>query len=495
MGTTNTSSLAALYRSEESFREMYDLQRAYYFNNGLYDEINAQLHLVSLQNESLQPLRNPAYRVVEFYSSTLWPGTLPAALPIETENAALLPVIHQIWAWSNWGAKKQVAVRWLALYGDLFIKVAERPARENGPGGKVYLQIIDPRYVPDFEEDEQGFLVYSDVPQVVRDGDETTEKTFTEEWDKREGTYRTWIHTQAFNTDVDSLPSPETEADIAEQFGVDFVPVVHVKFRHIGEDRGVGCFQPVIDKIDEANRMATRLHGLLFRHNKPDMALEGVGTDAAGRPIPAPAFEDIEVTTELDKETVYKLPSGWKLRHLTANIQYGQALNILKAHMMELERDLPELTYSRLKEQGAALSGRAIRLMLGDAIARLVEVRGNAETGLVRAHQMAITLGQRAGLLGFADVGAYKAGALEHSFAERQVFPLDEQEKADLTATYTAAGFAKATAMRLAGFTQAEIEVVIEEEAAEAERNQGQLALAMLQAQRRFDTGEGEGGA
>lgn len=481
MTTTNPESLAALYRSTDSFREMYDLQRAYYDNNGLYDVLQTVLHLVDLQNESLKPLRNPAYRAVEFYPAHLWPGTLPAALPIVTKNAQLAPAIERIWTWSNWAAQKQVATRWLALYGDLFIKVAEKPRR-------VYLQLIDPRYVPDFETDERGFLTYfrSDVPQVVRDGDETEERTSTEEWDKAAGGYRSWLHDKGYGADIDKLGTPDEEKNISE-FKVDFIPVVHVKFHDIGEDRGQGCFQACIDKIDEANRMATRLHGLLFRHNKPDKQLTGEGLDQAGRPIPAPKFDDIEVTTSLDKEMVYKLPSGWKLEDIIPNIHYQEALAILQDHMQELEQDLPELAWYRLKERDQELSGRAVRLMLGDAIDRVLEARGNAEAGLVRAHQMAISIGQVAGLFE-AGLGTYDSGQLAHSFAERSVIPLDATERSQVFMNYRQNdGLSIVAALRMAGATDAEIAQVLEDEAAAAAQQETQLANAMLEAQRRLD--------
>jgi hypothetical protein len=123
------------------------------------------------------------------------------------------------------------------------------------------------------------------------------------------------------------------------------------------------------------------------------------------------------------------LPGMAKLESLVPNINYEAALKILQDDMMELERDLPELAYARISEQGGGdLSGRAIRFMLTPAIDRALEARGNAEAALVRANQMALTIGAAAGL--FRGVGTYDAGDFDHSFAARPVITVSEEEEA-----------------------------------------------------------------
>jgi hypothetical protein len=87
------------------------------------------------------------------------------------------------------------------------------------------------------------------------------------------------------------------------------------------------------------------------------------------------------------------------LKQLVPNINYEAALHVLQDHMIELEGDLPELVLYRMSD-GRDLSGRAVRLMLQPAIKRVEEARGNAESALMRADQMALTMGQNAGLWG-----------------------------------------------------------------------------------------------
>lgn len=485
------TSLAYYYEATGDHRATYDLLRAYYYNNGLYDELRAGLVAVAMDEEALKPLRNPANRVVEFYAAKLWPGSLPGALPIETENEAVGEAISRMWGWSNWGTQKQVAARWLSLYGSLFVKVANRP-------GRVFLQLIDPRYVPDFDTDERGFLTYfrADVPQVSRNGDEVESQTYTEVWDKGAGTFRVWVHDQDYGVDVEKLPPPDVSEELGA-FGIDFVPVVHLKHRDTGDDRGDGAFTHAVDKIDEANRMATRLHMMLFRHNRNLWALKANLVDPSGRPMPAPRIgSDGSDELTVGDNTVVRLPGNSELQSMVPDLRYDAALAVLNAHLGELEHDLPELAYYRLKERGGDLSGRAVRMLLSDAIDRVIEVRGNAESGLARADEMALTLGQVAGLGGFetGTIGTYEAGDFGHTFMERDVIPMGEEERSQVMATYVQGGLAVVTAMRRAGWSNVEIQEAQAERLIEAAQAQSSLAEALLAQQREFDRGLEGGG-
>lgn len=417
-GRTNTASHTDLYR----------VLRAYYYSNALYDVLRDVLRRQGVWGEALKPLKNPTYRVVEFHAGHLWPGTLPEALPIESDNLNLADPIQQIWKWSNWSGGKQVAARHLALYGDSFIKVAQTPDR-----GRVFFQNIEPEHVTDFDADERNNLTYVrfDVPMLRRLSDGKTQSYLhTETWDMATGLYRVYEHDQEAQTSIEELPAPTTEIDI-EAMGIDFIPITHAKFSDIGEDRGMGAVMPALDKIDEANRQATRLAQLLFRNNNVVWALKANSIDASGRPLPPPQIKDSDGTTDddgtlhLGDDKLLKLPGMSELQSLVPNINYEAALHVLIDHMKELEQDLPELVAYRISE-GGNVSGRAVRLMLAPAIARLEEARGNGEAAFIKADQMALTMGQNAGLW---EVGDYDAGDLEHCFEKRDVLPADELER------------------------------------------------------------------
>ena len=436
----------------------YEMLEEYYLNNGLYDLVSQKLHANAIWTPGMKPLRNPAHRAVEFHVSKLWAGPLKRALPIVTQNDRLLKPIAQIWQWSNWAAAKQVAARWFANFGDLFIKVAEKA--EGNQVTRIYLDPLKPKYVTEFDLDERGFLTFIriDVPA----GDEN----HTEVWSKTRGGYRMWKHNRSSDTPLDQLGTP-LDVKTFDEMGFDFIPIVHAKFQDIGEPRGVGVFVHALDKIDEANRQATRLHEMLFRYNKPTKAVSANAMDSDGRPLPPPTLtghdgSDTATGNSLivGDDDLYLLPGASKLSEMVPQLQYDDALSILNAQMEEIARDLPEVLYYELKDR--ELSGVAIQRLLEPAIDRVIEARGSGEAALVRANQMALTIAGLHGLEGFDDLGSYEDGDLEHSFAERDVIPLSTVEKAQAINTEVTSGVPLITAMKRHGYAKEEIDEMIE---------------------------------
>lgn len=474
---------------EAPWRDQYTMLAAYYRNNGVYEVLSHLFTQMGVENESVKELRNPAFRVVEFYASKLWPGKLPDALPIEATNENILPLIEQIWGWSNWGVEKQICARWFAAYGDMFIKVSTNADvdDETSVPTRVFMQNIDPRYMTTFDADERGFLTYArlDIPQTRRRDDKLEGYTHTEIWSKKENSYRLWEHQHGPDADIVQLGPPTINEQLS-RFGIDFVPIVWAQFRPIGEERGSGAFSLQISKIDEANRLATRLHQMMFRWNKPTWALEANSVDSSGRPMPPPQIGDgVGEELEIDDDTFLKLPGMARLAALVPSLDYKAHLDSINAQMAELKADLPELAYSDMRDQ--ELSGVAIRNLLGDAVDRLLEARGNAETALSRAHQMALTIGAVNGL--FPDIGTFEGGDFEHTFRYRDPFPPTLEEKAAATKLLTDAGFPLLFAARTLELTDeemAELEAALLQE--QIQRTNF-AAAALDAAERQFNAG------
>ena len=454
-------------------RDWYDVLELYYHNNALYQALREAGVASGLSGEAMRALKNPAHRSVEFFASHLWAGALPEALPIVSENRLLEPAVQQLWSWSNWGAQKQVAARRFAMLGDLFVKVRSSGDFVPPDERRVWFQQVAPRSVTDFRKDDRNFITYFriDVPMIDTDtaGAVTQRWSHVEVWDKATGTYRQWRHLgESVNATVETLTGLDVTASIEELTGVDFIPIVHAPFRDVGDDRGVGCFVPAIDKIDEVNRLATRLHQMGFRNMRNLWASTRTGLDAANRPLPAarvgPVMTAInrvrggtmytaegQVEQAAD-ETVIDLPGATDLKSLVPQLAYGDLLDVLRESMREIESDLPEIQWYRLAEEGAELSGRAIRLKMAPAAKRVEEARGNAETALARLDQMGLSMGQAIGL--WSDVGSYDAGDFEHAFAAREIFPLSDLDEAEshrargqAAQSYTSAGVPLATVL------------------------------------------------
>lgn len=428
-----------LNKAECTPAEWYQMLNLYYLNNGLYDAIQQAAYENAIWTPGMKGLRNPAHRAVEFYVAKLWPGALPEALPIVVKEGRekIIDPIRQIWKWSNFGATKQVSARWVSKDGDWFVKVASNTKTVNGNIAKatrVFHQNIKPEYVTEFDEDERGFLTYIcvEIPKVKVVDRKRVAYLHVETWNKETQLYKRY----------ELLPgqrlTEQTPVQTVEfsEFGIDFVPFVHAKFQDVGEKRGVGCFVHALDKIDEANRMATRLHHILFRFNKPTTAVSANAQDAQGRPLPPPTIAGSSSSGEVQApdNDLWLLPGMAKLESIVPNLQYDAYLNAIKDQMDEIKQDLPEIKYFQLSDNGGTPSGKAVRLLLGDAVDKVIELRGNMETALARADAMALTIAQHAGL--FKDLGSYDNGDFEHSFAEREVIASGPEEQREEDAEF-----------------------------------------------------------
>ncbi|MCA9936205.1 MAG: hypothetical protein H6662_15555 [Ardenticatenaceae bacterium] len=482
-------------QNELPYSEVAKLLWSYFLNNGLYDELRLVGYFLNEPN--LKAIRNPAQRVVKFYADTIWPGRLPTALPLDlTGNKGLQKPIEELWKWSNWQARKQLMVRQTAVLGEVFIKVAQPEGKE-----RVYLQLIRPEFITQCERDEQDNITYLrvDVPRARREGVATSFYLHTEVWDKAGGTARFWEHDKTPETPLDQLGAPKQRYDLEATWGIDFVPWVRAVHMDIGESRGVGAYLLQLDKIDEANRLATRLHTMLFRHNDVTWALKANMMDAAtGRPLPPPRVatstdSDGNDVVDLAGEKFIRLPGMSELQSLVPNLNYEAALSALNAHMAELKNDLPELRYYDLPELGE-LSGRAIRLLMGPAVTNAAEVRSNLEDALVRAQKMALTIGQNAGI--WENLGSYEDGDLEHGFEERPIIPIDRYEQAEIIKAEKEAGLPLFTSLRKSGADETEMAEVEADYARQQAMTQAGMASALLEAQAQFDAGQpGQNGA
>jgi hypothetical protein len=410
-------------------RDFYRMLRILYDANFLYEALKDE-RITDIDPAAISALRTPANRVVEFYADHLWPGTLPDALPIETDNPTIVPFIEQVWDWSNWDSQKQVAARWFSLYGDLVIKVVQTPSKK-----RVYFQLIDPTFFTDFDTDERGFLTYvrTDIPIELRERDKIRGVMETEVWDKSTQTYRLWHHDESPDDPIEKIGTPLRTIPFSS-FGIDFVPYVHVKFRDIGNKRGVGAFTHAIEKMIAADRDATRTDQMQFRHGEPIWAIEGDARLPSGGSIPPPTLPGATRDTSggvtgagvltIGGTTFLAMPSQWHTKSLVPDVNFDAALAIAAAQLDENAQDLPELEYYRLKQLGDP-SGVALRTFLAPAIARVMESRGNAESGLIRATQMALTIGANAKL--FQLSGTFEDGSLDFRIANRPVIALDSE--------------------------------------------------------------------
>ena len=456
-------------------REVYKMLWWYYLNNGLYDQLRQAGYYTN--DAKLKALRNPAGRVVEFYVDTIMPGRLDQGLPLATDNDNLRGAIEKLWNWSNWEQKKQVMIRWGAITGDVYIKVAQPVGKQ-----RLYLELIDPMFVSDRSVDERGYVTYIriDVPVDRRNGDKVKQMTYTEVWDLERGA-RIWTHDKSYEEDLVRLGEPDEEYPLST-WGIDFIPFVHTKHIDIGHEYGIGAYQLQLEKMDELNIQATQLHKIMFRHNNVTWALQANMSDSTGRPLPAPRIGagGDDSTVELSGETIIKLPGFSTLVPMVPTLDYSAYLDAVGAQVDELSEDLPEMLYYKIKQM-SDMSGVAIRSVMTPAIKRADEARGNYESGLIRAQKMALTIGKNLRLWE-KDPGNYEAGDFEHTFEKRPIMPMSHTEKMEVIKSSVDSGIPLVTAVRRAGWSEEEIEQLQTDldEAKESEKTS--LASALMSA-------------
>lgn len=413
--------------------ELYAVLRALYNVNGLFDELRALNYNRDGWAPALKGIYNPSNRSVEFFANR----TLRGDLEIVTENQRLIDPIAQVFKWSNMANLKTVVSRACARDGDAFIQVM-RPADRD----RVFFQLLDAAHVIDFDDDHRDNVTWLRLEKMSADRDDNgvlQNYQHIEVWDKPKGIYRRWRMDQrnglfAVNRPLNELPAPVEELTF-EQMGIGWVPIVHAKHQDIGEPRGRAAVMPAYDMILEACLMATRLHQLLFRHNNVTQAIQSEGRDPENRPLPPPSVSGLsgasaDGTITFGDDILLALPAGWQLSQLVPDLAYDEALAILTDQMSMIEDTLPELVaFKRLREMGE-VSGRAARLLLGDAAERVDEASGNLEAVVVRATQMALSIGQAAKIPEFRDIGTFDAGDFEHTFQPREIFPSSDTEDA-----------------------------------------------------------------
>ncbi len=436
-----------------------------YDYNNLYDALYALYNNddAIIPDDTTRRLRTVVNRSVEFYASKMIPGKEIKVMTGEDEenqNTELQDAIEQVIKDSNLANNKAPMIRGFSLYGDSFIRV-------RGDSEKTYLEDLSPFYVTDFSEDSRNFLTYLriDIPVL---GDDDLPANYTEEWDVETQTLRIWQGQTTRTTPINELGSP-MEVTAFSELGIDFIPVVHTKFRDNGEPRGQGCVYHALDKIYEANRVATRLHDLLFAFGEPVFIASANNNDAQGRPLPPPRVDSSAGNSPVPSSPtisgvlgqifgrLISLPGMAKIDSLIPDIDYADALAILNAQMEELEKDLPELRwYALTPTEQSAMSGAALRTLLGAAVDRANEARNNFLASLSRAFEMALTIGIYNGVFP-SSLGTFDSGDFDHELQVDSAWGESVSDKADIMAKLTGGGMPAKAAMRLAGFTEAQV--------------------------------------
>lgn len=333
-----------------------------------------------------------------------WAGDMhTGAIPIvlgKTTNPIVLECIKQILEWSNFGDGKDLYVRNGATLGDSFLKaVTVFTVDANGvrTADKVYIEVLDPHKVREWERDERGNVI-GIVIEYYKTDDDGTEWLFREEIDKQE--FRFYRKDELY----DRYPNI---------FG--FVPLTHTPHKHMvgGKKSGVTSFHNSLEKLDELNDGASVAKDGQRKANNPMMVVIG---GKLGQPN-----ADLR---ERDNMLVFETnDTDMRIETITPQTDTPGAIATMEREDNEIQSDNPALTLQNLRKQGGELSGVAIEDYYADASDSLEAIQGRYDERLVRILQMAMTMAGMIGLEGFPfDAESYDRGEQRFYIKERKVF-------------------------------------------------------------------------
>lgn len=376
------------------------------------------------QNNKNSLIRNPVYRAVEFYVSQVLD---PNQIIFNSDNESFINFCKEVFQTSNFSQNNPKYLRELALLGNLFLKVIKTK-------DKIYFISIPQENITALEEDSRGYI--TEIEFFVSNADNTYS---IERWSKSE--QYAYFYYNRLNQKSDENPDAYIQLS---QIGIDFIPIVHIKFKETDSLYATGCVSSVIPKIVEANKLAARLHELQFKHNSPIWKrISNAVTKDGSKNAKVVKFSD---------ETIINLSEGEDFSPTVPNINYADALNILKAMEHEIEKDLPELRYFEISDTAA--SGKAIKLLFQAAMDKAKEVRVNYLFGLIRILQICATIAQFTGLSEY--LGKYPDG-LKLSLEVHEDDLVDVLEKFEILGKAINNNINPEIIMKALGFNQEQI--------------------------------------
>jgi len=408
-----------------------------YYNNVAYYHIQSYAQALKYYEKLYKHVRgvyNPVYRLVELYVSKMYPGALDldeaitGAVPIRSATDELRMALIRLWEWSDWSQKKALYIRDGVRFGDSFIKIID-----NTTARRVRLEVVDPRKIKHIEKDDAGDIVYAVIEYRRQPPGRP---------DAPSELYTETITQESFSTQLDGKPAAvhtNGQGDGVQEWANDygFVPLVHTAHRDIGLAFGAVPYSATLHKINELNDFASIVNDGGRRQVQMPLVSTGVrgdvtiGADQSRNPT------DTSDTPKKDEVAIINLPGkDATLTSIAPSINLADAAVIINMILEELERDNPELTLHRIR-QGGNLTAPGIRGAYDDGASRIIDARTSYDSGLVRAHKMAVAIAGFRGYDGFEDYALESRDNddTKHNIGDRPIIgdTLAKNEKISLT--------------------------------------------------------------
>lgn len=477
-----------------SRRCRYDLFWAWYEQN-----IFRKLHLwaEAIKEDfdlyaNIRSIVSPAHLIGDFWPEHIWSGSLDpecgdgtevySALPIETKNPDLRPVIAQILADSNWQVQKDITTLYGAVLGDVGLCVDDDRFRR-----RVSIRVVHPRDVRSYRHDKSrettSYVLIKPMPDP--------------EWEGREEdapvvAYREFatlirpsvpggpagVYYETFRDlepyDWADYPPGEEPApgegvtSWTEYYG--FVPFDMIQHRDVGMGWGWSAYQPSFPKLLEIDEIASSISDAIGRRSRSPKLIKGMTRQAFVQGFEAESDQDGSDNAFDDKNTlsyVFTANTQAGVDDLGPTLIVGESVAFLKFVIEQMGHDNPELDIlAATTETAAATSGRALRVRRQVVEKRVRTRRSGYDAVLVRVVQKAIVIGALKKYPGFEKFAGVRYGDDRLTFAigERPVFSTDDLDqlgeagaRADVFLKLRKAGMSTPLAMKKAGYNREDI--------------------------------------
>jgi len=486
VATSATEQDLAVFNSWDARRMRYAMFWSM-FENTSYDRVNSwsqSMREAYALYKFTRNIYNPAHRLGDFGRTHILGGPLdpaagdgskePTALPIITDNPALRESIAKLWRDSMWNVHKGTMGLWGTILGDVGVRIVDNPNH-----GRVQLQLVHPTMIKDVEFDEVGNVRGYEFEEERSDplSRDKTRMAVYNETATRDGdlvVYRTTRNGQPFAWNG----MAETWA---EPYG--FIPFVMVQHNNVGGKWGWSELHAGQSKIREIDDVASKINDFIRKSVDAPMLIAGAmapkrnAIKMTATETETESYSSLQVTYpeagRQDVPTLYAKDPQTKAQPLLAELDIAHSFGSVDRILKELEREFPELE-TDIWGVGTDTSGRALRVARERVVTKVYERRANYDNALVRAHQMALSIGGMRRYKGYEsfNLDSYKAGDLDFHIGMRPVFAEHmndrvEGEKAlwDAAISASTVGVGVDVFMGRMGMSDKEVKAVVESEA------------------------------
>lgn len=379
---------------------------------------------------------NPVPAIVDFYVDNVWQRTQLAAFPhlvtpvTDETDERLTAATAQIDAWTNWQSESQKAKRYAAAAGNCLIEIIDDLERE-----KILQKIVWAGYVTALELNPLGDVESYTLEYSVYDAKTETNYRYKKRVTKQSFAY--------FKNDAPFTPPGKLSPTEDNPYG--FCPAVWLRHADDGADYGLpACGH--LDKIDEANSLASHLHDHIHKNIESPKVLSADGEILpiiGGTTNPQGGIAPLD--TRLNW-VVLKSKPGATVHDLAGNLKLTEAHPYLKELLASFSDDYPELQAASIIKENSQLSGAALERLLTPAQNRLDAAAANYDRQLIKLRQMQMAIAgwrvkngwqkqdNQQKIFAPFDLSSYGKGDLDFSLKRSLLVEQTETEREDLLA-------------------------------------------------------------